>query len=340
MLSRTDIVDIISDFVPLVRKGTRHIGLCPFHDDHHLGNFVVYKNCYKCFACDEKGDVVEFVKKIKGCTFVEAVQYIASKTGSSLEDNQPRTTRSAIIRNTCQLPILTIDFDKYVTPKASHNNNLCKWIASLHWNDKQRERISKVFELYHVGTSKFGHTIFWQIDEQRRVRTGKMMKYLLDGHRDKTNKFSFAWIHNLLLKQGVWKENEYEMQQTLFGMHLVNEYPNAEVHIVESEKTAIICMIYFGDWDNHIWMATGGKSNISRVKFRPLIEGKKIISFHPDYDGLTEWARRCNELNYSKAYISNSLLANHWQKADGDKADLADILTRIINQSSSINDGR
>ena len=62
IMDATDIVDVISEFVTLRKRGTSYTGLCPFHDDK-TPSFSVSpsKGVYKCFACGEAGNAVNFI---------------------------------------------------------------------------------------------------------------------------------------------------------------------------------------------------------------------------------------------------------------------------------------
>lgn len=68
------IATVIGHYVPLKYKGGRAYGLCPFHNDHHIGSFVVNSNKgkFNCYACGEKGDNIDFVSHICGVDSLEA----------------------------------------------------------------------------------------------------------------------------------------------------------------------------------------------------------------------------------------------------------------------------
>ena len=69
---------VVSKYLPLMRKGSGHVALCPFHPDKHPSLRISPNlQIYHCFACGAKGDVINFVQEIEHCTFVEAVQKIA-----------------------------------------------------------------------------------------------------------------------------------------------------------------------------------------------------------------------------------------------------------------------
>lgn len=74
------IVDVVSDFVTLRKRGVNYVGLCPFHDDR-TPSFSVSpaKNICKCFACGEGGTPIHFVMKHEQMTYYEALKYLARK---------------------------------------------------------------------------------------------------------------------------------------------------------------------------------------------------------------------------------------------------------------------
>lgn len=85
---KTNIVDIIRDYVPLTQKGKNFFGVCPFHDDHNPSMSVsVDKQIYKCFVCGNSGNVFNFVMEYEKISFIEAVKIIADKQGISVNIN-------------------------------------------------------------------------------------------------------------------------------------------------------------------------------------------------------------------------------------------------------------
>jgi DNA primase len=77
-----DIVDVISDFVQLKRRGTNYLGLCPFHNEKTPSfNVSQSKGIYKCFGCGKGGNVVSFIMEHEHMSYPEALKYIANKYG-------------------------------------------------------------------------------------------------------------------------------------------------------------------------------------------------------------------------------------------------------------------
>jgi len=85
--SRLDIVDVVSEHVPLRKSGSSFSGFCPFHPNTRTPAFVVFPNTqtWRCFgACADGGDIFSFVMKKQGWDFKEALRYLAERAGVEL----------------------------------------------------------------------------------------------------------------------------------------------------------------------------------------------------------------------------------------------------------------
>lgn len=85
--SSANIVDIISEYVTLEKKGKNYFGLCPFHDDNHPSMSVSEdKGIYTCFVCHKTGNVFNFIKDYENISFIEAVRIVAQKVGIEVSE--------------------------------------------------------------------------------------------------------------------------------------------------------------------------------------------------------------------------------------------------------------
>ena len=210
-------------------------------------------------------------------------------------------------------------------------NTFVKWLATLpgwDWN-----RAESVARLYKVGTGSGdveGWAIFWQINKEEKVRSGKMIRYDSTGHRMKQG-YSYDWIHSRMKKAGLL--DDFELVQCLFGLHIVDD--SKPVAIVESEKTAIICSQYLPVFH---WLAAGQIHGINEYKLRPL-KGHSITLF-PDIGAFDLWRQKASELPY-QIQVSDLLERNASDENEG--FDLADYLTRydlnIFKSGKSGNSG-
>lgn len=86
---RNDIVDVISSYVALKKKGANYFGLCPFHNEK-TGSFSVSpsKQMFYCFGCGAGGNVISFIMQYENLSFPEAVRFLANRVGMSLPDRE------------------------------------------------------------------------------------------------------------------------------------------------------------------------------------------------------------------------------------------------------------
>jgi DNA primase len=97
ILSHYDIVDLVSETVSLKKRGGKHWGLCPFHKENAPSFSVDQpKQMFYCFGCKENGNVIDFVIKIKGLSYREAVDELCDKAGIERPDRGARQNRSDI----------------------------------------------------------------------------------------------------------------------------------------------------------------------------------------------------------------------------------------------------
>ena len=334
------IEDVVGEFVTLRKAGVNLTGLCPFHDDKTDGNFIVrpssitearHGNTYRCFVCDAKGGAVQFLMKAEKMSFPDAIRWLGRKYSIDV-DNAPLNWTPPPPRPTPPpLPVLEIP-RPYVgrTMEISTERTVVfvYWLRGLPWDDEQRARLQQTLWQYCVGGWRDGRVVFWQIDHNGVPRSAKLMKYLPNGHRDKTQ--HPGWIYN---QEGVRQRldpDKHEIIKPLFGSHLLNRYQKAVINIVESEKTAIIMANYYGDFDSQIWLACGGLKHLQLDSLQPLIDQGRTIWLWPDKDGTEAWQEVADKLGYDKCRVYTHFFDTCWREEDGDKADIADIAIRMM----------
>lgn len=173
-------------------------------------------------------------------------------------------------------PPSTIDWS-YLSGSHSPRSGFVGWLARRF--PTKADALRRVYEDYHLGATRDGGVIFWQIDTKLRIRTGKIMHYDANGHRtDRLN-----WVHSLLQKQQRLPP-DWSLRQCLFGEHLLGQRPADTVCLVESEKTALIAALFY---PQHLWLATGGCGQLSADKLTPL-RGRQV-KIWPDSGAYEKW---------------------------------------------------
>ena len=284
---------------------------------------------YTCPQCGHKNVFVRYIDTTTG-------QHLAADTGRCNREQQcgyhkpPKSgnTKYQILNPKKQILKPNLNSKKQIqqpTPLSNHHiitstnqlkvifkNSLCCYpqngLAQYLYHTYGWQAMERVLDAYRIGSHTDGSTIFWQIDAQQRIRSGKLIQYdAQTGHRIKgTDTPPVRWVHSLHKLLG------FTLHQCFFGEHLLqgNQLP---VDIVESEKTAAIASICL---PKYLWLATGGIRNLSAEKCN-VLKGRQIILF-PDAGAYSMWHSLATEI--PKCSISH-VLQHH---TDG--SDIADYL--------------
>lgn len=210
-------------------------------------------------------------------------------------------------------PCSYIDSNNLLQSLKSYDNNHFLRFLFSHFRE---EIVHSLVAKYFIGTSSYwvGSTIFWQIDIDGKIRTGKIMLYdPTTGQRIKSPFNHIHWIHKAL------NINEFELKQCLFGEHLLKDN-SSPVAIVESEKTAIISSVYFPKFT---WLAVGSLTNLSKERCE-VLKGRDVYLF-PDLKAFDKWKVKAKELGFK---IFDYLELNSTEQDKNKGLDLADYLIK------------
>ncbi len=284
-------------------------------------------NCGKkqCFVkyIDNQGEIT-FPDYVGRCDHEQSCKYHYTpsdyfKDNTTLIDYDKRSSIKASNPKPC-LPPPTSFINNGLMKRSLTNyamNPLCIYLSGVLGKDET----SRIFQLYHVGTSKKwgGSTVYWQIDWQGNVRTGKIMLYdSTTGHRIKEPRSYVSWVHTELNLQ------DYHLKQCFFGEHLLSKNPTKSVAIVESEKSALIATHYMPDF---IWLATGGMHGCFKTDVVNILKGRSVM-LCPDLGAKEVWQAKKPLFTSvcSKVVLSDSLeqCATDEQRKNG--LDIADFL--------------
>lgn len=341
-----DIVAVVSDFQTLKKKGRRYLGLCPFHDDRNLGSFIVggsHNTCH-CYVCNKDWDAIAYLMEKEGMKYPDALRWLGAKFGIYIDEANPVkiVKKAEPLKPETEKTLITMPLS-FVKSKLNQDGNvLIGWLRSLDWNKEHLDYLNMVLKMYLVGTmttdAEKGWPVFWYVTPDHKVMDGKMMKYKPDGHRDKTKVerngkmrecYNFNWISYKLSQIGKFNPDTQRTEICLFGLHLlpfVDDNPDLEVCIVESEKSAII-MQTLSRPDQKLWMATAGKSGLDKGMLQPLLDKGCKITVFPDMDGYEDWKADAKAID---PRIQVQRLQDWgWQEVDGQKADIADVMLRL-----------
>lgn len=316
------IVPIIGSYIKLANKGVDKIGKCPFHSDTHPSLHVsARKGHWKCFSCGCGGDAIDFVERIEATDYISALKIIADIVGIPV-DGEPikRKPIQAIQDDTSvqKQPIgeIPTDIVKRSLRRIS-DNVLYKFAVGF----IGKADVDEAWRRYVVGNTNDNRCVYWYFDTDGVCRYGKVMEYTPLGHRTG----NVAAIHYQVIKAmksaGAWAQDYNPLfKPTLYGAHLVAEFPDSPIMLVESEKSAVLCSCFLS---NFIWLATGSKTNLNPQILQP-IKGREIF-LCADFDAREEWSAKIPQLEKDGYDIK---MFDWWSDAReiGEKDDICDIL--------------
>lgn len=143
-----DIVEVISDFVSLKKKGHYYSACCPFHDEKTPSFSVTpAKGIYKCFGCGKAGDAIQFVMEIEGLNYIEAMKFLAGKYGIEVKDEAP-TPEEVIQQNERDSLFIALNYAKNFYHDKLLNNDEGQAIGLSYFKERGfSEETIKKFEL-------------------------------------------------------------------------------------------------------------------------------------------------------------------------------------------------
>lgn len=192
------------------------------------------------------------------------------------------------------------------------------------------------FAKYSVTDDTSGGSVFWQTDGKGAATTGRIIHYKTDGHRNKD--FAPYWVHSIVIKAGKLP-SDYNPPKYLFGLNTITK--GANVLIVESEKSAIICYLYnllkpgndiCGDYT--AFCATGGATMLSATlnTSTEILRANGVkITLCPDDDPAGDKWRETANLYGAKIYD----IARNGNSAKISGYDIGDLILDRLNQAQT-----
>lgn len=161
---KNDIVDVISGYVKLQRKGSSHFGLCPFHNEKSPSFSVSpQKQMYYCFGCGAGGNVFTFVMEYENYNFVEALKFLAERAGVEL----PSVEYSKEAKEQADLKGMLMEIQKQAAKYYYYQLRTKAGEGGLHYL-KNRGLSKETIQKFGLGYSnKFGSGLYQFLKEQR-----------------------------------------------------------------------------------------------------------------------------------------------------------------------------
>lgn len=147
-MDAAQIVDVVSQYVTLKRRGVNYVGLCPFHTDKTPSFYVSpAKNICKCFACGEGGTAVHFIMKHEQLTYYDALKFLARKYGIEVQERE-LTDEQKKAHNERESLFILNDYARDYFVNTLHEHLEGKSVGLSYFKERGfREDIIKKFQL-------------------------------------------------------------------------------------------------------------------------------------------------------------------------------------------------
>ena len=173
ILDAAQIVDVVSDFVTLKKRGVNYIGLCPFHDDKTPSFYVSpAKGLCKCFACGKGGNAVHFIMEHEQMTYPEALKWLAKKYHIEVKERE-LTNEEKEAQSVRESLFVVNEFARDYFQNVLYNHIDGKSIGMTYFRQRGiRDDIVKKFQLGYSTSAKDGLA-------QEALRKGYKKEFLL-----------------------------------------------------------------------------------------------------------------------------------------------------------------
>ncbi|WP_116495592.1 DNA primase [Balneicella halophila] len=174
ILDTADIVEVVSDFVTLKKRGVNYIGLCPFHNEK-TPSFTVSpsKGICKCFGCGQGGNAVNFIMEHEQMTYVEALKFLARKYHIEIVERE-ESEEERIAKNERESMMIVTSYAEKYFEETLHQDTEGMSVGLTYL--KQRGFRPEVIKKFHLGYCKDD----WASFSEQALRDGYEKKYLVD----------------------------------------------------------------------------------------------------------------------------------------------------------------
>lgn len=306
ILERVNIVELISEYVNLTKKGKNYMGLCPFHSEK-TPSFSVSedKGLFHCFGCGASGNTIGFVMKIHNFDFPEAVEFLAEKYGIEIKRSSFYKEEKNIIDINERI---MLEAKKYLFSKE--NRDVLKYLLDRGLSSETIDEFDLGFlpeTIDHsIFTSNYKSSDLFDTGNFIKLKDGLKLRFLgriifpIKNERGKVIGFSGRSLDNTQPKYLNTPESKiFKKRGTLYNLNSAKKYIKEEKHVFLVEGYFDVIRMWVSGFKNTVSpMGTSFTKEQAAILKRYTDEG--TIIFDGDEAGV----------NASFRAIDNCILSN------------------------------
>ena len=227
ILDSAEIVDVVSDFVNLKRRGVNYLGLCPFHNEK-TPSFTVSpsKGIFKCFGCGKGGNAVNFIMEHENLTYPEALKWLAKKYNIEVIEKEETEEEKQLKDERESMMIVTSFAGKYFT-RYLWEKEEGKAVGLSYFRERGlRDDVIKKFEL---GYCPDGKTVFADTAQKEGYKMEFLEKTGLVIRRD-------DWVRDRFAGRVMFPIHNLAGRVIAFGGRILKDDPRAAKYVNSPES--------------------------------------------------------------------------------------------------------
>ncbi len=304
---QNDIVDVISEYVHLKKKGTSYFGLCPFHNEKSASFSVSPdRQIYHCFGCGAGGNVISFIMQIENYDFVDAIKYLAQKANINL----PEAEYSDEAKKQVELKKILFEINKEAARYFYSNLHIERGQVALRYLN-ERHILTKFQRKFGLGFSNYARGDLYQYLLNKGYKKDILLKSgLVSAEKNKdtcydrfNNRLMFPIfdIHNNVIGFGgrIIGSGEpkylnspetilFDKSKNLYGLNLARLSKKNQIIIVEGYMDTIT--LHQAGFNNTV-ASLGTSFNIEHSKLLRKYTQEVILIFDSDEAGINATLR-------------------------------------------------
>lgn len=228
-----DIVEVISDFVSLKKKGHYYSACCPFHNEK-TPSFTVTpaKGIYKCFGCGKAGDAIQFVMDLEGLNYLETIKYLAGKYGIEVSEEAP-TAEELIQQNERDSLLIALNYAKNYFQDILHNHEEGQSVGLSYF--KERGFSEATIKKFELGFSLDEWDAFYQTAIKNNYQLSILEKAGLVLHKENANDSKTVKYYDRFRGRVIFPIHNVTGKVIAFGARILKNEKNQPKYINSPE---------------------------------------------------------------------------------------------------------
>ncbi len=352
--SKTDIVSLISEYLPLKKSGRNYQSLCPFHDEK-TPSFMVSPELqiYKCFGCGAGGDAIKFLQEYEKMEFWEALKVLAKRAGVKLETRN--TGQGEEKKRLYEINDLAANFYHFILTKRAEGEKARQYLADRGINNKTAKQFNLGFappgknsvieylkkkgysnqEISRTGLTASGSKGIYQRFHSRLV-------FPLYNHRESVIGFSGRVIPGVSPKNiakyiNIPNTPIYKKGANLYGLWLTKNKIREEKEAVIVEGEFDLITPYQSGIEN-IVAIKGTAFTADQAKLLKRYADSAVFALDADAAGSEAVRRSSGIAEKEKLEIKVAILPEGYKDPDDLAGDNPELMKKVLNKSVSVYD--